>query len=129
MAIPATEEKAVTPESQPTQNAAPTVDAPEGPTKFIFRECEHKGEAELEEIEAGFDDGEITLNCEIHDVAADTWIPIESFLEEQNGNTKLQLPIPPVDMDADDGESSRESCVTSSSRAETDSSRKTACFG
>ena len=104
MAIPATEEKAVTPESQPTQNAAPTVDAPEGPTKFIFREGEHKGEAELEEIEAGFDDGEITLNCEIYDVAADTWIPIESFLEEQNGYTKPQLPTPPVDMDIDDAD-------------------------
>ena len=104
MAIPATEEKVVTPESQPTQNAAPTVDAPEGPTKFIFREGEHKGEAEVEEIEAGFADGEITLNCEIYDVAADTWIPIESFLEEQNGYTKPQLPTPPVDMDVDDAD-------------------------
>jgi tRNA(Ile)-lysidine synthase TilS/MesJ/selenocysteine lyase/cysteine desulfurase len=104
---PAKEEKAVTPESQPSPNAAPILNATEGPTKYVFREGEHKGEAELEEIEAGFDDGEVTLDCEIYDAAADSWIPIESFLKQQNDNTDPQLPTPstvPVDMDVDDAD-------------------------
>lgn len=45
-----------------------------------FREGEHMGEAPISEIESGFDDGELSENCEIYDSVLDSWVSIAEFI-------------------------------------------------
>jgi selenocysteine lyase/cysteine desulfurase/tRNA(Ile)-lysidine synthase TilS/MesJ len=46
-----------------------------------FREGEnHAGEAPIADLEAGFDDGELSGLCEVYDASCDTWVRIEVFL-------------------------------------------------
>lgn len=47
-----------------------------------FRDGEHSGAAPLEEIMEGFDDGELTEQCQIFDEAMDEWVDITEFLEK-----------------------------------------------
>ena len=51
-----------------------------------FRDGEHSGEATLEEIIEGHDDGELSDHCQIYDLASDSWLRIDSFLEKENYN-------------------------------------------
>lgn len=48
--------------------------------RFSFRDANHAGEASFSEIAAGFEDEELSGNCEIFDPQTDAWIGIESFL-------------------------------------------------
>ena len=50
------------------------------PTVVAFRDGEHAGEASISEIEAGFDDGELSERCEVYNVNSDSWFSIEQFL-------------------------------------------------
>jgi tRNA(Ile)-lysidine synthase TilS/MesJ len=52
------------------------------PTKLHFRDGEHSGEASLEEIIEGRDDGELSDQCLIYDQTTDDWRDIGSFLKE-----------------------------------------------
>jgi len=72
---------------------------------LYFREGEHhSGEASLDDIEAGFNDGELSDNCEVFSPQEETWIAIEIFLQSRKkAKTTLredeapqqQLPQPP----------------------------------
>ena len=75
---------------------------------FAFREGEHMGESPISEIEAGFDDGELSEHCEVYDIKSDSWVPIAEFLrtlkktrrEEQKPAAKKAVPkveVAPVD--------------------------------
>jgi hypothetical protein len=50
-------------------------------TSFHFREGDHSGEASLEEIVTGFDDGELSHQCQIFDTDMDEWVVISVFLD------------------------------------------------
>jgi len=50
------------------------------PPSFYFKDGEHAGEAPFEDIEAGFDEGELSENCEVFDQEKDEWINISEFL-------------------------------------------------
>jgi tRNA(Ile)-lysidine synthase TilS/MesJ len=52
------------------------------PVVFVFRDGEHMGEASLEEIEAGFDDGELSEECAIFDRESDSWVSVKEFLKD-----------------------------------------------
>lgn len=72
---------------------------------LYFRDGEHhSGEASLDEIEAGFNDGELSDNCEVFSCEEETWIAIVVFLQSRKkAKTTLraaelppeQLPQPP----------------------------------
>jgi len=51
---------------------------------YNFRDGEHhSGSAPLDEIEGGYDEGELSENCEIFSLEDDAWINIETFLNAQ----------------------------------------------
>jgi len=47
-----------------------------------FQEGDHEGQAPYEEIQAGFEDGELSEACEVFSVARDEWMPIGDFIRE-----------------------------------------------
>ena len=49
-----------------------------------FRDGEHSGEAPLEEITEGYDDGELSDKCLIYDQTTDSWITITSYINVHN---------------------------------------------
>ena len=51
-----------------------------GDDMIAFKEGEHHGEAPLQDIEAGFEDGELSEQCVVFDLHGDTWMPIKEFL-------------------------------------------------
>ncbi|KAG7356486.1 aminotransferase [Nitzschia inconspicua] len=62
-----------------------------------FRDGEHSGEAPLEEIVAGFEDGELSELCQVFDVALDEWVTISSFIDrlgisKPSETTPAQMP-------------------------------------
>ena len=51
---------------------------------IFFRDGEtHSGEATIEDIEAGFNDGELSGSCEIFSSQENEWLSIESFLSSR----------------------------------------------
>jgi selenocysteine lyase/cysteine desulfurase/tRNA(Ile)-lysidine synthase TilS/MesJ len=56
---------------------------PELPVMFNFQDGEHGGAATLEDIDGGFEDGEVSENCVVFDPSTDTWLPIDEFLRSQ----------------------------------------------
>ena len=52
-----------------------------GSNVYSFRDGEHAGEAPLEEIEDGYDDGELSEECQVFDPIADNWMSIKTFLK------------------------------------------------
>jgi hypothetical protein len=66
-----------------------TVSKPLHSTKCLhFRDGDHSGEALLEEIVAGFEDGELSHHCQIFDTDMDEWIVVTVFL----GNHGIGIP-------------------------------------
>jgi hypothetical protein len=57
-------------------------------TMFQFRDGEHNGEATLDEIIEGRDDGELSDHCIIHDRTTESWLGIESFINRENSTSK-----------------------------------------
>ncbi len=54
------------------------------PTMLRFRDGEHNGEATLDEIIEGHDDGELSDRCLIYDQANDSWVAIGTFVDRDN---------------------------------------------
>ena len=50
-------------------------------TRVVFRDGEHSGEASLEEISVGIDDGELSEHCQVFDNVAGDWCSFQSFLQ------------------------------------------------
>ena len=46
---------------------------------FAFRDGEHQGQATLDEIISGHDDGELSDRCEIYDPNTDCWVQIDKY--------------------------------------------------
>lgn len=66
---------------------APNTSLDQAPTSengnFVtFRDGNHSGAAPLNEIVAGFEDGELSDMCEIYDTNLDSWVSLPSKLEE-----------------------------------------------
>jgi len=59
-------------------------DIPKSERILWFRDGEHSGEAPLDEIREGVDEGELSENCQVFDNKAGEWIRIDSFLSLQN---------------------------------------------
>lgn len=51
----------------------------ESPVMLMFRDGEHEGEAPLEEILTGYDDGELSEGCQVFDAEADAWVSIMKY--------------------------------------------------
>ena len=72
-----------------------------GNDRFYFRDGEyHSGEASLDEIEAGFNDGELSDDCEVFLPEENDWIPIEAFLQRSRKKSKpnesdIAVPLQP----------------------------------
>lgn len=67
---------------------------------FLFRDGEHhSGEAPLEDVEAGYHDGELGDCCEVFSPKTDAWVPIERFLASCRKKAKKEdsAPFPPSD--------------------------------
>uniref|UniRef100_A0A7S4VQU2 tRNA(Ile)-lysidine/2-thiocytidine synthase N-terminal domain-containing protein n=1 Tax=Ditylum brightwellii TaxID=49249 RepID=A0A7S4VQU2_9STRA len=61
---------------------------------YSFRDGEHhSGQATLEEIEDGFNDGEISEQCEIYSVKNEEWISVEVFLKKFKDNAKKEVEV------------------------------------
>lgn len=54
--------------------------AEDGSKMFYFRDGNHSGEAMLEEISEGRDEGELSEQCEIYDPLSGVWVPVDSLL-------------------------------------------------
>lgn len=54
-----------------------------------FRDGEHSGEASLQEIIEGHDDGELSDRCQIYDHSTDSWIAIEKYINN-NDSTRSE---------------------------------------
>lgn len=68
-------------------------------TLFDFQDGEHGGAASLEEIRAGFEDGEVSSKCVIFDALNDSWLPIVEFFLEKNNAIQLTTgPLPSNEM-------------------------------
>jgi hypothetical protein len=67
-----------------------------------FRDGEHSGEASLEEIVEGHDDGELSDRCLIYDQTTDSWVTITSFIERENSTNKENKEEPVEFEDATD---------------------------
>jgi hypothetical protein len=61
-------------------NHAPISETEKG--NFLFRDGSHSGEAPLDEIVAGFEDGEISDRCEIYAANLSCWVSLSSKMEE-----------------------------------------------
>ena len=60
-----------------------------GDDRFCFRDGEyHSGEASLDEIEAGFNDGELSDDCEVFVMEENEWMPIEAFFQRSRKKSK-----------------------------------------
>ena len=82
----------IEPNNQITEDLdpAPIVKETEGkslPTLLRFRDGEHNGEATLEEIIEGHDDGELSDRCQLYDQAKDNWIAIGTFVDRDNATS------------------------------------------
>jgi hypothetical protein len=53
-----------------------------GSLRIHFRDGEHTGEAPLEVIIEGFEDGELSDQCQLFDETMDEWLEIADFLEK-----------------------------------------------
>jgi selenocysteine lyase/cysteine desulfurase len=65
-----------------------------------FRQGEHTGTAPLEEIQQGFEDGELTEACLIYQPSTDSWDAIANFLKgltKPNSNSGLTSKAPAAD--------------------------------
>ena len=74
-----------------------TVEMQEFSSLLAFRDGEHVGEAPLDEIIAGYDDGELSDLCEIYDRESDAWASIESYLRDM----KKPESTPPIEQKAE----------------------------
>uniref|UniRef100_A0A7S4ABA3 Aminotransferase class V domain-containing protein n=1 Tax=Pseudo-nitzschia australis TaxID=44445 RepID=A0A7S4ABA3_9STRA len=71
------------------------------PAMLHFRDGEHSGEAALEEIIEGRDDGELSDYCQVFDPASDGWLTIDSYIEmykyscddNEDGKVEIEDPI------------------------------------
>ena len=52
-----------------------------------FRDGDHSGEANLEEIIAGHDDGELSDRCLIYELTSESWVTIESFIAQDHSTS------------------------------------------
>ena len=60
-------------------------------TMLQFRDGEHNGEATLEEIIEGHDDGELSDRCQIFDQTTDNWLTVSTFIDkEKSASTETQ---------------------------------------
>jgi selenocysteine lyase/cysteine desulfurase/tRNA(Ile)-lysidine synthase TilS/MesJ len=60
--------------------------------KALFREGEHhSGEATLEEIQMGWDDGELSENCLIYDASIDSWLGISEYFEKLSQQPQIEM--------------------------------------
>jgi len=60
------------------------IDPPTGASVLSFRDGEHHvGEGPLDEIIAGFNDGELSDKCVVYLVKEDTWVSVEQLLERR----------------------------------------------
>ncbi len=50
-----------------------------------FQDGEHSGQAPIEEIKAGFEDGELSSTCMLYDANCDEWERIDLFLVRKHG--------------------------------------------
>ena len=68
-------------------------------TLLHFRDGEHSGEATLEEIVEGRDDGELSDYCQVFDQTTDSWLSISALIDRDNvgDNEKEKEPIEPED--------------------------------
>ena len=57
-------------------------------TMLQFRDGEHSGEATLEEIIEGHDDGELSNRCLIYDQATESWIAIGKYTNDEKSMKK-----------------------------------------
>lgn len=48
----------------------------------FFRDGEHTGEATVEEIRDGVDEGELSERCQIYDAESDAWVTVSSLVSE-----------------------------------------------
>jgi tRNA(Ile)-lysidine synthase TilS/MesJ len=65
---------------------------------FQFRENEHSGAAPLDEIQQGYEDGELSDACQIYNPSKDTWGGIGDFLKSRRlTSTKKKMPTNPTD--------------------------------
>mmetsp|Transcript_29052 Transcript_29052/g.32590 ORF Transcript_29052/g.32590 Transcript_29052/m.32590 type:complete len:1297 (-) Transcript_29052:13-3903(-) len=78
------------------------------PTKFFFRDGEHSGEAFLEEIIEGRDDGELSDHCQIFDPTFDDWREISFFQKEEIFNNIEGNPIKSDDLTPEEKPTSME---------------------
>jgi len=85
---PSRESTAVTADTNEVFTASNSMETPETPPVFAFRDGEHQGEAPLDEIIAGHDDGELSNNCEIHDPKADAWVSIVKYTASPPSRTE-----------------------------------------
>jgi tRNA(Ile)-lysidine synthase TilS/MesJ/selenocysteine lyase/cysteine desulfurase len=70
---------------------------------YSFRDGEnHSGDAPMDDIEAGFDDGELSEACHIYISEEDAWMSIRAFLEKAKSEENKMPLATPVDMDIDD---------------------------
>ena len=56
----------------------------------VFRDGEHQGEATLQEIEEGIDDGELSENAEIYDCKSGEWIEASKFFSLAGKKAKTE---------------------------------------
>ena len=50
-------------------------------TMLQFRDGDHSGEAPLEDIITGYDDGELSDQCVVYDYTSDSWLRITSYID------------------------------------------------
>jgi hypothetical protein len=62
-------------------------------TNFHFRDGEYTGEAPLDEIVAGFEDGELSEHCQVFDVGMDEWVSIPTLLERSRMSQSLHASV------------------------------------
>jgi selenocysteine lyase/cysteine desulfurase/tRNA(Ile)-lysidine synthase TilS/MesJ len=73
-------------ESQTPEKSTISQGLPSPSIVLIFRDGEHTGEASFQEIETGFEDGELSEHCQIFDSVSDSWTRISDFLRSKPMN-------------------------------------------
>ena len=67
------------------------------PVMFYFQDGEHGGTASREEINFGFEEGEVSEKCVVFDVEFDSWLPIQKFLRKHTVRTNATEKLIPCD--------------------------------
>jgi len=69
-------------------------DMVQGSQIFTFRDGEYSGEAMLEDIQNGLDEGELSELCQIYDGESETWVTLESLVALLDKRKKSNLSNP-----------------------------------